>query len=218
MNLLSLWGQYIGPFLSALITTIELTVLSLLVGAILGVGLAAGRLSAAKSVRLVATTYIDLMRAVPVLVLLLIAYYGLGQVGLKLSGIAAATIALGGFYAALFGEVFRGGVQSVAPGQTEAAEALGMSRWIRLRCVIVPQAFRVILLPSTNLLANIIKDTSLVVTIGVADLMSRSFEASSATFQPMSMLVLAGLIYFALFLAISRVLAGWERRVQRRYS
>lgn len=218
MGVLSLWGQYIGSFLQALAITIELTVLALVVAVLGGGLLAAARTSRVRALRLAAIVYIDLLRAIPVLVLLFVAYYGLGQIGLKLSGIAAATVALGCFYAALFAEIFRGGLQSVDRGQGEAAEALGMGTWFRLRRVILPQAFIAILLPSTNQLSNIIKDTSLVVTIGVADLMSHAYEASSATFQPMDMFVLAGLVYFCLYLLLSRALGRWETIVQRRRS
>ena len=87
-----------------------------------------------------------------------------------------------------------------------------------MRRVILPQAFVAILLPSTNTLSEMLKDSSLVVTIGVADLMSRAYSATSATFEPMDMFVLAGLYYFALYLLVSQALARWEVRVQRRRS
>lgn len=216
--MISLWGQYVGAFFDGLGVTVELTALGLVVAVIAGAVLAGMRSSPRWVLSLPARAYIDVMRSVPVLVLLFIAYYGLGQLGLKLSGIAAGVVALGAFYASLFAEVFRGGFSSVSRGQREAADALGMGRWLRVRQVILPQAFVAILLPSTNLLSDLIKDTSLVVIIGVADLMAQSYRAASATFEPMYMFILAGLMYFGLYLLISQALGRWERDVQRRRS
>jgi polar amino acid transport system permease protein len=194
----------------------EITGLGLAVAVVLGAILAGFKLSKFKALRVIATVYVDIIRSIPVLVLLFLAYYGLGQLGLTLSGIASATAALGAFYAALLCEIFRGGVQGVERGQREAADALGLGRVSGFVRVILPQAVLRILPPSTNQLSNIIKDSSLVVTIGVADLMARSYEASATTFKPMDMFVLAGLIYMALYLVIARAIGRWELNVQRR--
>ncbi len=215
--MLALWGRFVVPFLHGLTVTVEITGAALVLAITVGALLAGCRLSRFRTLRLVATLYIEAFRATPVLVLLFIAYYGLGQVGFRLSGYWAATLTLGTFFGSLFAEIFRGGFQGVDLGQHEAAEALAMGRWLRLRKIVLPQAFLAILLPSTNTVANIIKTTSLVVTIGVADLMSQANAAASATFEPMDMYVLAGLMYLAVYLLISRVLGRWELHVQRRY-
>ena len=214
-SLFSLWGQYVGPFAQGLLVTLKITGLGLAVGIGLGAILAAFRLSKFRLLRLVGALYVDIMRAIPVLVLLFMAYYGLGQVGIRLPGVLAATAALGGFYASLYCEIFRGGVTGVPRGQWEAAQALGMGPWLRLRKVVLPQAFLAILLPSTNQASNILKDSSLVVTIGAADLTSQAYQASADTFKPMDMFILAGLFYFGLYLIISRALGRWELHVQR---
>lgn len=216
--MISLWGHYIGRFFAGLGVTVELTALGLLVAVVVGAVLAGMRSSPRRVLRLPARLYIDVMRSVPVLVLLFIAYYGLGQLGLKLSSFGAGVAALGVFYASLFAEVFRGGFAGVGRDQREAADALGMGRWLRMRRVILPQAFVSILLPSTNVLSDLIKDTSLVVIVGASDLMAVAYRASSVTFEPMDMLVLAGLMYFALYLLLSQALGRWERNVQRRRS
>lgn len=215
--MLSLWGRYFLPFLHGLAVTVEITAAALVLAVAIGAALAACKVSRFRVLRLLAVLYVEAFRATPVLVLLFIAYYGLGQVGFRLSGYWAATLTLGVFFGSLFCEIFRGGLQSVDRGQHEAAEALAMTRWVRLRKVVLPQAFLAILLPSTNTIANLIKTTSLVVTIGVADLMSQANAASSTTFEPMDMYLLAGLMYLVLYLLISRALGRWELRVQRRY-
>ena len=112
--MISLWGQYVGRFFAGLGVTVELTALGLLVAVAVGAVLAGMRSSPSRALRLPARLYIDTMRSVPVLVLLFIAYYGLGQVGVKLSSFGAGVAALGVFYASLFAEVFRGGFAGVA--------------------------------------------------------------------------------------------------------
>lgn len=217
-SVLSLWGSYLPSFMRGLSITAEITGMGFAVAVVIGGLLAACRLARLGILRAIGTGYVYLMRSTPVLVLLFLAYYGLGQLGIVLPGVAAAVVALGGFYAALLCEIFRGGILSVGQGQREAADALGLTGVDRFVRVVLPQAFMAILLPSTNQVSNIIKDSSLVVTIGVADLMARSYEAGSTTFQPMSMFVLAGIIYMALYLVIARLLARWEMNVQRRRS
>lgn len=214
----ALWGQYFPDFLQGLGVTLELTALALALALLLGFLLALMRLSRIPALEIAATVYTDAIRAVPVLVLLFIAYYSLGAIGFKMSSFTAAVVTLGLFYAALYGEEFRGGIAGVDPGQREAAAALGMPSGTIMRRVVLPQAFFAILPPATNRFADIIKDTSLVVTIGVGDLMLHAYEASSATFLPMDMLGLAAVLYFAIYLVVSRLLARWELNAQRRRS
>ncbi len=202
-------------FLKGVGITLELTAAALGIALILGFLLALARLSTIRPMVAIATTYIEVVRSIPVLVLLFLSYYSLGQVGLKLSGPVAATVSLGAFYATLYAEIFRGGILGVDRGQTEAARALGMGRRMTMVRVILPQAFFSILPNATNQLSNLIKDTSLVFTLGVADLMFQAQAASATTFQPMDMLLLAGMIYFAFYLILSKVLARWEINVQR---
>lgn len=195
--------------------TLELTALSLLVAVVLGFLLALARLSRWNALQMVALVYTEVIRAIPVLILLFVVYYAFP---VQLSGVTAAIVSLGGFYAALYGEIFRGAIMGVDRGQTEAAMALGMDRTAVMRKVILPQAFFTILPPATNQLSNLIKDTSLVFTIGVTDLMFQAQSASSLTFQPMDMLILAGIIYFIFYLILSKFLTRWEINVQRRRS
>lgn len=213
----NLWGQYLGNLAGGLLISIEVTAAGLAVALIIGQLFAAMRLSRFGALRLLGTVYVEIFRGAPILLVLYVAYFGLGQIGIRLPAFWAAVAALGTFYGALFTEIFRGGMQGVDPGQSEAADALGMSRWLKLTRVQLPQAVIAILLPSTNATADIIKDSSLVVTIGVADLMARTYQASSATFEPMDMFLLAGCMYFIVYFLISRVLGRLELNVQRRY-
>lgn len=212
--MLSLWVQYLPVMLKGIGVTLGLTAAALALGLILGAILTVARLSKVRSLNLIATWYTEIVRGIPVLVILFLVYYSLGNV-LQLSGLLSAIVGLGAFYATQYGEIFRGAILGVDRGQTEAASALGMSERTIMRKIILPQAFFSILPPSTNQLSNLIKDTSLVFTIGVSDLMFQAYQAASATFLPLDMLLLAGIIYFVIYIILSKFLARWELNVQR---
>ena len=218
MNLLHIWGRYLPSFMAGLKITLEITIATFVVGVIVGAALTACRLSRWRALRVVATIYIDTVRSIPTLVILFLVYYSLGQLGLNFSGIMAAIWGLGFYYASLLAEIFRAGIQSVGQGQREAALALGINRRTLVSKVLMPQALLYVLAPTTNQVSNIIKDTSLVVTIGVSDLMSQAYTAGSQTFLPMDMLVLAGILYLIVYFILTRVLVRWEANVQRRRS
>jgi His/Glu/Gln/Arg/opine family amino acid ABC transporter permease subunit len=204
--------------MAGLKVTLEITIATFVIGVIVGAALTACRLSRWRALRVVATIYIDTVRSIPTLVILFLVYYSLGQFGLNFSGMMAAIWGLGFYYASLFAEIFRAGIQSVGQGQREAALALGIKRRTLVMKVLLPQALLYVLAPTTNQVSNIIKDTSLVVTIGVADLMSQAYTAGSQTFLPMDMLVLAGILYLIVYFILTQVLVRWEANVQRRRS
>lgn len=208
------WMKYLPSLLKGVGTTLELTALSLIVAVVFGFLLALARLSRFRVLNFIARWYIEIVRAVPVLVILFVVYYSLGNV-ITLSGRVSAIVSLGAFYATQYGEIFRGAILGVDNGQTEAAFALGLPQPTILWKIILPQAFFSILPPSTNQLSNLIKDTSLVFTIGVADLMFKAYEAASESFLPLDMLLLAGVMYFVFYIVLSKFLARWELNVQR---
>lgn len=212
--MLQLWIQYLPQMWQGVGLTLELTAAALVLALVFGFILALARLSRFRLLNLLATWYTEIVRAVPVLVILFIVYYSLGNL-LKLSGLVSAIVSLSAFYATQYAEIFRGAILGVDRGQTEAASALGMTQRTIMRKIILPQAFFSILPPSTNQLSNLIKDTSLVFTIGVADLMFQAYQASAATFLPLDMLLLAGVIYFIFYIILSKFLARWELNVQR---
>lgn len=213
-ELLQQWVQYFPDMMKGVLITLKLTGSSLVVALVFGFILALMRLSTSKTLNLIGTWYIEIVRAVPVLVIIFLAYYSLGNI-LTLSGFTAAVVSLGAFYATQYGEIFRGAILGVDKGQTEAASALGMPSRTIMRKVILPQAFFTILPPATNQLSNLIKDTSLVFTIGISDLMFQAYSAASNNFLPLDMLLEAGVIYFVFYLVLSKLLARWELNVQR---
>lgn len=213
--MLQAWTQYLPAFLQGVGVTLQLTGVSLVIALVFGFILTLARLSHWKFLDVISTGFIEIVRAVPVLILLFIAYYSLPEIGITLSGFVAAVVTLGAFYSTLYGEIFRGGILAVDRGQREAASALGMSSGTIMRKVILPQAFFSILPPATNQLSNLIKDTSLVFTIGLADLMFQAYNAGGTNFEYFDMFILAGIMYFVFYLILSKLLARWELNVQR---
>lgn len=215
--MLELWSRYLPAFLDGLWITVQLTLWSTVLASAFGAVLASAVLSRVRVIRLAAGLFIDVVQAVPLLVMLFLAYYGLSQLGISLSGPVAAVVAMTVFHSTQFAQIFRAGWANVDSGQHEAAAALGMGVTLKSRRVIAPQAVLAILIPATNQVSNIIKDTALVLTIGVADLMNEAYQASAETYQPMALLALAGVMYLAIYLLLARIIGGAERRVQRRY-
>ncbi len=216
--LLSEWRSNFGHFLSGLGVTLELTGVSLAIALLLGFIMALARLSGVRPLELVTTWVVEIIRAIPVLILLFIAYFSLGSVGIKMSSFVSAVVALGVFYATLYAEIFRGGILAVDRGQREAAQALGLPSGIIMQKIILPQAFFNILPPATNQLSNLIKDTSLAFTIGVAELMFQANNAGATDFRFFDDFLLAALMYFVFYLILSKLLARWELNVQQHRS
>jgi len=218
MSTLRLWGHYLPAFLRGTAVTLELTGACLVVALALGFLTALCRMARSRLLRNLAAIYIEVLRATPVIVLLFIAYFSLAEVGIVLPPFLSVVVTLGVFYATLFGEVFRGGIESVHRGQREAAQALGLTAPAIMRRVVLPQALLAILPPAANTAADLLKDTSLVVTIGgVSEIMYQAYAAASATFLPMTMFVLAALFYFPIYYLLSTVLRRWEVRYAERH-
>lgn len=165
-----------------LIITFEVTVLSLLCTLPIGLLTGLGRLSRNPVINLIASTYVEIIRGVPLLVQLFYIYYALGRI-IQVPPMVSAVIAISFCYGAYMGEVFRAGILSVPKGQTEAARSLGFNNFQTMTLVILPQAMRTILPPIGNECIAMLKDTSLVSIIAVADLLRRGREFASQTFD-----------------------------------
>lgn len=209
------WSHYLPDYMKGLGMTLEITGVSLALALVLGFIFALLRLSGVRVLDFITAWIIEIIRGIPVLILLFIAYFSLAQFGVQMPPFTTAVVTLGVFYATLYGEIFRGAILSVDRGQREASLALGMSGGTMMRKVILPQAFFTILPPATNQLSNLIKDTSLVFTITVTDLMFQANQAGANNFLFFDMLLLAGIIYFIFYLILSKLLGRWELSVQR---
>jgi polar amino acid transport system permease protein len=210
------------------ILTVVIAVLSQLIGVVLGVFGALGRLSRHRTVRLVANTYVWIFRGTPLLVQLMIVYYGLLNTNLLrwdditigtfvVSGaIQAAIFTLGVNEGAYMTEIVRAGIIAVDPGQLEAARSLGMTYGKAMRRIVLPQAARVIVPPLGNEFNNMLKTTSLLVILSVQELFVTFQILNSngpSSFHPFE-LFLACAVWFLLLTTIWSLIQGWiERRL-----
>jgi polar amino acid transport system permease protein len=161
-----------------------------------------------------AALYTEIFKNIPLLAIIFIIYFGLASIGIKLGAIAAGSLSLILFYAAYLSETFRAAIAGVHAGQQEAAEALGLGRISTFQLVIFPQALR-LALPGTNtFLVDLLKSTSLLVTISAAELMSVGRLITSATFRALEVYLVIAAIYFCLCYPLSQGLLWLERKVR----
>ncbi len=190
-------GRYMPVLLEGLVMTLQLTVVSISLGLTLGIVVALARLSSLRIVRGPTIIFIEIMRGTPALVQLVWVYYALPIVtGIQLPVFSAVVLAFTLNLGAFYGEAFRAGIQAVPREQVETADVLGLGYVQRMRYVVVPQATRIVLPVLISLSISLFKDTSLVSTLGVADLMYNGRTVSTATYRPLEILTLVGAIYF----------------------
>ncbi len=207
---LKVLGQTWPLLLAGLRTTVLLGLCSTVLGMAGGLGLALARLYGPRVLRAVAVGYIDGFRAIPLLVLLVVIYYALPFVGIRLTSFAAATASLSLVSAAYAAEIFRAGIEAIAKGQFEAAQALGLHWWPMMRLVILPQAVRIVVPPMTGNCINVVKDTALASVVAMPDLLKQATQAQALAANP-TPLIGAAVIYLALLLPLVRLVARLER-------
>lgn len=208
-------GQTNLKFLTAgFYDTISVSLLSMVFAMLIGLIVALPALSSNKALRAVNRIYVEVIRSIPVLVLLLWVYYGMPTLlDISLDYFWAGVIALTIAESAFMAEVFRGGIQSISKGQHEAAEALGLNYWRKMQFVIFPQAFRLILPPLGNQFVYILKMSSLVSVIGLSDLTRRANELVVNEYLPLEIYTFLVLEYLVLILCVSQAVRWLERRI-----
>lgn len=211
-------AEILGSAFPALLRGLLNTFLLGLAGIGLGIptGLIIGllRLYGPKPVRYMAVFYIDIFRAAPMLVVLMLIYFALPFVGIRLSSWTCAILAFALVMAAYMAEVFRSGIEGIPSGQFEAAAALGLPFLITLRKVILPQAVRVVIPPATNNCVSMFKDTSLASTVALAELMKEGLDAQALYANP-TPLIGAALIYIAFLWPMVRLVGMLEKKFSR---
>jgi polar amino acid transport system permease protein len=208
------WGSYSSELVHALLRTLEYTVLGFIGAVLLGLALALMRLSPTRIVRIPAAIYTELFKNIPLLAIIFITYFGLASTGVRLSALMAGSLSLVIFYAAYLSEIFRAALSGVPSGQQEGAQALGMSKMRTFGQVIMPQALRLALPGTATMLVDLLKSTSLLVTIAAGELMSEAQLISSETFRAMEVYLVIALIYFAVCYPVSQLLLLLERKVR----
>lgn len=219
------YQRIVAFVLDGIWVTIYVTALSFILVLVLGLIGGLGRLARNPILRGIATVYVEVIRGIPVLVQLLFWYFafpsiikGLGAalnvdawVNYKANPVGMAVLGLTFCYAAYMSEVYRAGIQSISKGQMEAARSLGMTYFQAMRYIILPQAVRVILPPVGNEFITLLKDSSLVSVVAVADMTRRGREFMAANFIPIETWVMIALLYLFMTLLSGRIVNNLEQ-------
>jgi len=201
-------------FLQAAVITVELSVLTVLIGLVCGALGAAARLSRHAALRFLGAAYVSVIRGTPALIQLFLLYFGGPQIGIQLDAFSAGVIGLGINIGAYMTETMRGAIIAVDHGQAEAARTLGLSRAQAFRKVVLPQALRLMIRPlGVNINAQI-KATALVSAISVIELTYTAQRYIGSTYKPFEMFLLAGVLYLAIITVTGKVIAALDRRVR----
>lgn len=195
--------------------TFIVTILSIVFALIVGLLTGLGRISRIKIINRIATIYVEVVRGIPLLVQLFYIYYALGKI-VRVPRLVAAVTAMTFCYGAYLGEIFRAGIQAIPKGQMEAALAIGMSRSQAMRRIILPQTIRVVLPPVGNEFIALLKDSSLVSILAVADLLRRGREFAAKTFYYFETYTVVALVYLVITLFFSKFVSLMEERLNRR--
>lgn len=206
---------YYPLFISGAKYTLQLALVTVLFALPLGAVLALMRISTSKLINAIARVYVELIRGTPLLVQIYLVYFGLPIFGIYLSDFTSAVLAVTINSSAYVSEIIRSGIQSIDPGQTEAARALGMPRGLTFRKIILPQAIKNILPAIGNEFAVLIKETSIVSVLGIKDLMFASDTVRGATYSTFPPLLFVALIYFIMTFTISQLMNLWEKHLAK---
>ncbi|MGH6898606.1 MAG: amino acid ABC transporter permease [Geminicoccaceae bacterium] len=202
-------------FLMGAALTLFICFAAIIASTILALAAALGRLSGNGIAFGLSTFYTSFFRGTPLLLQILLVYLGLPQIGIVLTPIPSAVIALSLCYGAYSAEIFRAGILAIPGGQREAARALGLRESLIMGLIVLPQALRLIIPPLGNQFIAMLKDSSLVSVLGAWELMYMARTHGRAEFKYMEMLIAAALIYWAMSVAFEYVQARLERRFGR---
>jgi polar amino acid transport system permease protein len=195
--------------------TVLLSVVSIVFATGLAIVGALGRLSRNAYLNGLASLYVSFVRGTPLLVQIFLIFFALPQVGIRLDAVPAGIMALSFNYGAYMTEIFRAGIQAVPKGQTEAARALGMPESMLFRRVVLPQAFRIVIPAIGNDFIAMIKDSALISTIAVQELLWHAQRAGTRTFHTLQAYLIAALVYWLLTILFSFFQERLERRMAR---
>ena len=216
------WQRFVDRFpeiiqllLAGAVMTVVVTVGGFVASVLLGLLFGAFRTSDSRALRAVAHVYVEVFRSVPVLTQLFIIYFGLASIGIRLPPIPAAVVGFGLNGGAYLTEVFRAGIEAVNRGQTEAALAIGMTKLMALRIVVMPQAVRVVLPALANFAIGLLKETSLASAVAAPELSFNAGMLVRQTYLSTQIYVCVAVLYLAMSLPLSSVSRALERRAAR---
>ena len=207
-------------FLPILLQGAKLTVLvtlgALVLSTVLGLLWAVMRVSGVKPLMWISAAIVNVLRGVPIIVLLFYLYFVLPDFGISLSAMQAAILGLGIAYSAYQAENFRAGIEAIDPGQIEAAQSMGMGWWMTMRRVVLPQAVKIVLPPYGNTMMMMLKDSSQASTITVAELALQGKLIATSTFQNATVFNLVALLYLAMCVPLILTVRHLEKKSRKK--
>lgn len=219
--------RFLPYFTDGAIVTVSISAVVVIFGVVIGTIMALMKISEHALLRWLANIYIEILRGTPMLVQIMIGFtlinisapiLEVGILDVDLSRLIPGIIVLSMNSGAYVAEIVRGGINAVGKGQMEAAYSLGLRPGQTMRYVILPQALRNILPSLGNEFVTVIKDSSLLTTIGIMELWNGALTVTAITFQPLSPLLIAAVLYFVLTFVTSRLLGIYERRLSKAYN
>jgi polar amino acid transport system permease protein len=210
-----LW-RYRWLFVTGIEVTMAYTIGTIVLGLILGLFVGIARLSKYRLVNWPLIAFIETFRCTPILVQIVWFYYALPVIlGIQIPAVAAATMVLTFYTGAFYAEIFRGGILSIERGQWDAARALGLRPWALMRQVILPQAVKRMIPPFMNQSIIQLKNTSLVSTIAVPDLLYQGQLITADTYRPLETYTIVALVYFVLLFPATVFAQVYERKLAK---
>jgi polar amino acid transport system permease protein len=194
--------------------TLLLALISAVGSVLIGLLIAVLRTLNSRTLNLFLKAYVDVFRSIPMIVLMVVLFFALPFAGISLGSILSTVVALSFGYGAYASESFRAGIESVHPGQIEAARSLGLSRWQTIRMIILPQAIPVVVPPLTGNLVSMLKDTAVASVVAAPELLKKARELYTSKTNPTS-LVAAALIYLAVLIPLVRIVNLLEKRFKK---
>lgn len=208
-----IWSS-LPALLEGTLVTIQLTVVSLFLGSLLGLLLAFGQVYGPALIRFIFYIYERVLRSIPLLVILFLIFYGLPYMNIRMTPISAAILGLALRSSAYLSQIFRGSFESISTDQITAARSIGMTQWQTFLHIVLPQALRISIPPFTNEYAIVLKDTTMAYAIGVIELMRQGYYVMFTTYDPLPVFLAIAAIFFILTFGISKLLLLLEKKLK----
>ena len=208
--------EFLPILMSGVALTIMVTIGSLLLSTVLGMVWALMRVSGIGVLTGFSGGLINVIRGIPIIVLLFYLYFVMPEFGVTLTALQAAILGLGIAYSAYQAENFRAGIEAIDKGQIEAAQSIGMGWWLTMRRVVLPQAVRIVLPPYGNVMIMMLKDSSQASTITVAELALQGKLIASSTFKNTSVFTLVALMYLTMSIPLILLVRHFEKRAGKK--
>lgn len=214
MSFFELLQESLPLLLQGLGLTMQLAAISLAIAMVMGIFLSLMGLSGIKPLQWFNNAFVSIIRGTPLLVQAFFIYFGVsGVLGIRISSFVAGVIALSCNAGGYLSEIFRGGIQAVDRGQTEAARSLGLSSWQTMYKIVLPQAIRIAIPSIVNQWCITIKDTSIITVIGLAELTRMGQQIIARTYRSFEVWIIVGVIYFVVIWLLTMAARALERKV-----